>query len=166
MRVVIPACIAFLVGAAPVAAQNLQEYGTAGDWGILVDPAAGPGCLMQRMYDSGTLVQIGALPLRDGAFLAAYNAEWTQISEGEEGVVTLDFGDALFEGEVVGDIENDLPGGLAFFDNPDFVSEFAKRNTLKLSTKGGKGVEVDLRGSSNALNAVRACQDKQPTATN
>ncbi len=146
-------------------ASDLETWGEMGAWEILVDAAVGNGCLAQRVFEDGTLVQIGAEPARNGGFFAAYNAEWSDIENGATGVVNFDFGDARFAGDVVGKIDQDLPGGYAFFDNPNFVTEFGKRQSVKISGESSRLVEIDLTGSKRAIEAVLACQEEQPEPT-
>ena len=155
------AVIVCIVGTS-AAADELATWGESGKWQILIDPAAGNGCLAQRSFEDGTLVQIGAEPARSGGFFAAYNADWSDIEDGAVGVVNFDFGDAKFAGEATGRVAQDLPGGYAFFDNPNFVTEFGKRQTVKISGKSGREVEIDLTGSMKALGSVQACQKEQP----
>lgn len=158
------AALLSLICAAAASAEEPVQWGQTGDWTIWVDPTVGHGCYMARTYDDETVIRIGTVPARRGGFLAAHNANWTDIEEGGEGVLRIDFGDALFEGTVVGTVYDDLPGGYAFFDNPDFVNEFRKRNSLILiGRKSGYRVEIDLKGTSKGINAVLACQKEQPT---
>lgn len=146
-------------------ASELETWGKVGAWEILVDPTVGNGCLAQRAYEDGTLVQIGAVPAKNGGFFAAYNADWSDIQDGVSGTVKIDFGDALFAGDVVGRINQELPGGYAFFDNPNFVTEFGKRQSVNISGESGRLIEIDLTGSMNALDSVLACQKEQPEPT-
>ena len=155
------AALVFLAGTG-ASAQGVEPWGEAGGWDILVDRSTGNGCLAEKTFEDGTLVQIGTVPASEGGFFAAYNAEWTSIESGAIGVVNFDFGDARFAGEVVGKIYNDLPGGYAYFDNPNFVSEFAKRRTVKVSGESDRVIEVSLTGTTKAIEAVFACQDEQP----
>lgn len=147
----------------PVAgyAQPVSEYGRVGNWTVKIDPENGNGCFMERTYDSGTLVQIGVVPDREGAFFAAYNAAWRPNSASEVSTVLFDFGDSRFQGEVVAAVHDDLPGGYAFFDNPEFANEFAKRTTVRVEGASGKTEDLDLSGSHNGLEAVRKCQVEQ-----
>lgn len=154
--------VILMAAEAVTAAEEIKTWGESGDWSILVDPTVGNGCLAQRIFDDGTQVQIGAEPSRDGGFFAAYNAGWTNIEEGETGIVSFDFGDARFAGDVVGRLWDGLPGGYAFFDNPNFVTEFGKRNSVKISGEKGRLVEIDLSGTKRAIDAVLACQKEQP----
>ena len=148
--------------ASPVLSDDHVSWGEFGEWSVFVDPATGNGCYAQKAFEDGTLVQIGAEPARDGGFFAAYNADWDHIEADSAGTVKFDFGDALFAGDVVGRILNGLPGGYAFFDNPDFVNEFAKRRSVKVSGESDRLVEIDLNGTKQAIDSVLACQKKQP----
>lgn len=155
------ATLAFLAGAG-AHAQGVEPWGEAGGWNILVDRSTGNGCLAEKSFEDGTLVQIGVVPSSEGGYFAAYNAEWTNIENGATGVVNFDFGDARFAGEVVGQIHNDLPGGYAYFDNPNFVSEFAKRRAVKVFGENDRMIEINLTGTKKAIEAVLKCQDEQP----
>ncbi|WP_164659105.1 hypothetical protein [Tropicibacter sp. Alg240-R139] len=156
------ACFTVLSCAGALAQGGALSWGSSGDWEVLIDPDVGHGCFMQKAFDDGTLVQVGAVPDRQGGFFAALNAKWTEIEDGQEGVLTLDFGDAKFAGDALGVIRGGIPGGYAFFDNPKFVDEFGKRSLVTVTGKGGQSVEIDLKGSQKAIVAVRACQDEQP----
>jgi len=73
------------------AAEELVSWGTSGEWTILVDPAVGNGCLMQKQFEDGTLVQFGTVPDRKGGFVAVYNPDWTGIEDGVTGTVKFEF---------------------------------------------------------------------------
>ena len=109
------ACFGILSCGAALAQDGFTSWGNSGDWDIMVDPEVGYGCFMQKSFDDGTVVQVGAVPDRQGGFFAALNAAWTEITDGQEGVLTFDFGDAKFAGDALGVIRNGVPGGYAFF---------------------------------------------------
>lgn len=142
--------------------QELATWGTSADWTILVDPAAGNGCLMEKKFDDGTLVQFGTVPNRSGGFFAAYNADWTDIEDGTTGTVKFEFPKIRFTGDVVGVARDGRFGGYAFFDNPNVTLEFAKNNDMTVIGELGRTIEVNLKGTSNAIKAVKACQAEQP----
>lgn len=146
-------------------ATGMEQWGEEGDWAILVDAEKGNGCLASRLYDTGLIVEIGMAPKQAGAFFAAYNPEWTSIVDGATGVVNFDFGDDQFAGEVLGVNRNGVPGGYAFFDNPEFATEFVKRTEVTVWGESEKKFLVDLSGSGKAVAAVKACQAAQPNPT-
>lgn len=116
---------------------------------------------MESLLDDGTLVQFGIAPDRNGGFFAAYNANWTDIAEGQVGALLFDFGPTIFGGEFVGRVENGRPGGYAFFNNPEFVKEFGKRNAVSVKDQNAGTLDFKLTGTMKAINAVRNCDAEQ-----
>ncbi|MDJ0859804.1 MAG: hypothetical protein QNJ03_12030, partial [Dinoroseobacter sp.] len=102
----------------PVAAET---WGSAGDWAIKLREGPVNTCYATRELQDGSRVEIGFAPDRGRGYFAIYNADWTHIQDGQDGVVEFDFGNARFAGESVGRIENGFPGGYAAFNNPAFV---------------------------------------------
>ncbi len=153
---------AILLSSSLACAAGLEPWGEAGEWSILIDAENGDGCLANRHFESGLIVEIGMDPALGGAFFAAYNPEWTSIVDGAIGEVNFDFGDDQFAGEVVGVHRNGVPGGYAFFDNPEFATEFVKRTEVTIWGEREEKFLVDLSGSSKAVAAVLSCQAEQP----
>jgi len=143
-------------------AEDLVSWGGSGGWAILIDKVVGNGCLMEKHFEDGTHVQIGAVPNRDGGFFAAYNPAWTDIEDGAVGTVKFDFPDIVFSGEVVSVAKDGLYGGYAFFDNPNVPMEFAARNSMTIIGTRGRTIEITLEGTAKAIQAVEACQAEQP----
>ncbi|MEX0283718.1 MAG: hypothetical protein AB3N23_03820 [Paracoccaceae bacterium] len=157
------AIVLFLVFAwSPANAQSVVKWGEEGDWKIFVNPDIGNGCYAEKQFPDGVLVQIGAEPLRAGGFFAAYHADWTDIEQGASGTLFFDFGSEKFAGDGEGRMLGELRGGHAFFDNPNFVTEFAGRNSVKISGDSNREFEIDLGGTSRAIKAVQSCQSEQP----
>lgn len=158
----ISAC-AVLASVQTIQAQTThKKWGDAGVWAILIDPEVGNGCYMENTFDDGTLVQVGFVPDRNGGFFAAYNSAWATIEDGVIGTVQFDFGNSLFGGDYVGVANADLFGGYAFFNNPEFINEFGKRNTVSIKGDRGTTLDISLKGTSRAINAVRSCHAEQP----
>jgi len=149
----------------PLAAQDqlpaLPQWGTAGDWIIRIDPAVGNGCLADRNFPDGTLLQIGALPERGGGFFGVYNIIWTQIRDGQTGDVDFTFPDGQFAGRGVGDHRGYLQGGQVFFDNENFLDELSRAQEVTVTGRGEGSVTIDLTGSAKAIEALRSCQAEQ-----
>lgn len=143
-------------------AEDLVTWGTSGEWAILIDSATGNGCLMEKRFHDGTLVQFGTVPNRNGEFFAVYNTDWTDIEDGVAGTVKFEFPKIRFVGDVVGVAKDGRFGGYAFFDNPNVTLEFAKNNNMTIIGELGRKIEVSLKGTSNAIKAVKACQIEQP----
>jgi hypothetical protein len=156
-----PSIVAALSCATTIFAQELTMWSDAGNWQIFVDPASGNGCLMQTELADNTRVRIGAVPIREGGFIAVLNKEWQDIDEGATAVLTLDFDGEIFAGDAEAITNGEWRGGYAFFNNPEFVEGIAKRRTLVVSGEGDREVTIDLTGTANAVNAVLDCQKKQ-----
>lgn len=155
--------LALCIGTQAVHAQTThKKWGDSGAWAILVDPDVGNGCYMENSFDDGTLVQVGFVPNRDGGFVALYNAAWSNIEEGVVGKVQFDFGKSLFGGDYVGVVKADLFGGYAFFNNPEFVSELGRRDDVAIKGDKGETIDISLKGTARAINAVRKCHAEQP----
>ena len=142
-------------------AQELTKWSDSGNWEILVDPAVGNGCLMQSYLADDTLVRIGAVPSREGGFIAVMNKAWQDIEEGATAVLNFDFDGDLFAGDAEAIIEGEMRGGYAFFNNPEFVQGISKWKTLVVSGAGDREVTIDLTGTMVAVNATLDCQKKQ-----
>lgn len=155
-------CLSLLLPTAPLA-QTHPEFAKIGDWTVRTNPTNGNGCYMEKSFDSGTLVQIGVVPDENGAFFAAYNAALDGVEEGAEGTVLFDFGDSRFQGAAKGAFLNGVPGGYAFFDNPEFAREFGKRTKVLVQGGAGRSEEIDLTGSMKGLRSIQACRDKFET---
>ncbi len=142
--------------------QEIENWSTSGEWAILIDPSTGNGCLMEKHFDDGTLVQFGFAPHRNGGFFAAYNPEWTDIEDGSTGTVKFEFPKIRFIGDALGVARDGQFGGYAFFDNPNVTKEFARNNDMTIIGELGRKIEVNLKGTLNAIKAVKTCQAEQP----
>lgn len=143
------------------AAQERAPWGAAGDWLILVDPAVGGGCLMQKDFDDGLRVEFGYLPERNGGFFAAMSADWTSIEPGTGGIVKFITDQAKFAGDVEMIEQEGRRGGWAFFNNPNLTTEMAARRSITVIGPKGGTIEVDLSGTSRAIEAMKDCQAAQ-----
>jgi hypothetical protein len=156
--------------AAPAFAQdetpNLPHWGTVGEWAVRIDPSHGNGCLIERNFPDGTLVQIGAMPVKDGAYMGAWNIIWTEIRDGQKGDVEFSFSSGAsntgnFSGEMIGTHRGYLQGGEVFFNKEAFLDELATSREVTITGRGGATVMIDLAGTAAGIAAVRQCQSEQ-----
>lgn len=138
------------------------KWGEMAPWVIMINPDVGNGCYMENTFEDGTTVQVGFVPDRNGGFFAAYNAAWTNVEDGATGTVEFDFEKSLFRGEYVGVANDEKFGGYAFFNNPEFIKEFGKRNTVVIKGDKGNAFDISLKGTTKAINAARNCDAEQP----
>lgn len=161
-----PAKFASVIGltlllASPLSARDFIEWTDIGDWKILVDIDTGNGCYMQKDYEDGSRVELGVLPEREGAFVAVLNKDWSDLEAGTTGTLNFDIDGELFAGDADVIVDGDWYGGSAFFNNPEFVTDFGKKNSLTVSGDGGRSVTINLKGTSRAINEVKECQKAQ-----
>ncbi|MDE0591530.1 hypothetical protein OU789_16445 [Halocynthiibacter sp. C4] len=154
---------AFFAGQ-PALASDYTEYGTSGDWSVLIDAEKGNGCFVQKEFEDGTLIQMGYWPSREGGFFGAYNAAWAAdrtAEDGDKAMVKFDFPDKRFKGESEAHTLDGTPGAFVFFDNPNVPDEIAKNTEMAIQTENRPDIPVNLKGTSNAIKAARECQAKQ-----
>ncbi len=157
----IAAILLLLMSGAALAAED-EVWETVGAWTVRINSDDVSRCFATRVMEDGSEVQIGTEPTLDGGYFAIYNPAWTHIEDGAEGTVEFNFASSRFGGDAVGRIKNGVPGGYVFFDNPAFVQEFAKRQSVKVSGTRGAAFEMDLTGTATAIRTILACQDAQP----
>lgn len=150
----------FWLPAKSEASEHLH-WGESGDWVIRIDPSNGNGCYMEKLFEEGTLVRVGVTPVDDGAYFSAYNPDWPRDESDAEEIVLFDFGDSRFQGASTRQMLDGIPGGYAFFDNPAFVQEFGKRQSVSVGEPGGEMEVLDLTGSFHAIQVVEKCQSEQ-----
>ena len=143
------------------AAATAEVWKDVGNWTVMTSAETEIGCYARRMMDDGSEVQIGVMPDLQKGFFAIYNSAWTHIEDDAVGFVEFNFGNARFGGDSVGKFQNGVPGGYALFDNPAFVDAFAKGNDVEVIGSGGAVFNMDLNGTSKAVNEIRACQAAQ-----
>ncbi|MDW4551445.1 hypothetical protein R5H32_19020 [Defluviimonas sp. D31] len=152
---------ALFCATAALAANGLTNWGESGQWSVLVDPDSGNGCLIQKDFSDGLRIRFGNLPLLSGGFFAALSRDWSDLEAGTTGTVRFLTGEAKFAGEAEFLEEDGWYGGSAFFNNPNFVTEMAKRRSITVIGPSGGTFEVDLAGSSKAIDLMQECQEAQ-----
>ncbi len=84
MKRVSLAAVALIAAAGAASAQQLEQWGTAGGWDVMIDPSLGDGCLIQAAYTDGSVVRIGFDRVQGNGYVTAFNAAWGDIEEGAE----------------------------------------------------------------------------------
>jgi len=98
-------------------AQQLEQWGTAGGWDVMIDPSMGDGCLIQAEYTDGSVVRIGFDRNVGEGYVTAFNMEWGDIIEGEQYGILFDLDGAEYDAVATGIYLNDVPGADIYFDN-------------------------------------------------
>ncbi len=151
-----------LVATAPaVQAEELVEWKTVGEWQVVIDKTTGNGCMMQKVYENGFLLQFGLLPQREEAYFAAYREDWTDIEYGKKVEMEFAFDDNAYEGPVTGYVAKPWHGGYAEVNNPEMMYDFAKKYNLKVTGHQGREFELSLDGTLKGVEELIACQKAQ-----
>lgn len=140
--------------------QELQYWGEAGGWDVMVDPSLGDGCLIQAAYNDGSVVRIGFDRTQGNGYVTAFNEAWEGIEEGVTYPIAFDLDGQEYDGEATGMYLEDVPGADIAFSNPDFLFDLAQKYTMTLYNEHGEVMAIDLEGSYLGLEATIACQEE------
>ena len=155
------AALALSMGASAATAQEMEYWGSAGGWDVMIDPSLGWGCLIQAEYSDGSLVRIGFDRNEEMGYVTAFNMAWGDIEEGEEYDILFALDGEEYEGVATGIWLGDVPGADVYFDNPDFMFDIAKKYTRTLYNENGEVMAIDLEGSYVGLEAAIECQEEE-----
>jgi CHAT domain-containing protein len=148
----------------PQAAVNSDVYPrTLGNWTIDYD-AENRICLASSVSANGTSYHIG-MAAKDGDWFFSFtNPDWKAIEEGRvyQNIDYVFDRRKGFNGESTGISNGLLIDGL----NEEFVQHFARANKLAVHLDKNPVDEIGLRGTKNAVSAIRHCtkqaQKQQP----
>ncbi len=157
----IACALSLTLSAAPAVAQGLKDFGFTDGWNIMIDPALGNGCLIQRVVSQDSVVRIGYDAAGNRGYVTVFDRKWGQIKDGESYPVTFDLDGETFQATAKGFYLNKIPGAGIFFKDRSFVEAIAKRKVMSISGQQGKVMDIDLTGSANALKHARDCQAQQ-----
>jgi len=141
-------------------AQQLEPWGTAGGWDIMIDPSLGNGCLIQAEYQDGSVIRIGFDRNEGMGYLTAFNEEWGEIEEGADYGILFDLDGEEYEAVATGIYLNGVPGADIYFDNPDFLFDIAAKYTMRIYNENGLVTAIDLGGTMVGLEGAMECQDE------
>lgn len=141
-------------------AQELEQWGTAGGWDVMIDPSLGDGCLIQAEYQDGSVVRIGFDRNEGSGYITAFNGNWGDIEEGASYPILFDLDGQEYNGEAKGIYLNGVPGADIYFTNSDFLFDIAQKYTMTLYNSNGEVMAIDLDGTYVGLEAVLECQDE------
>ena len=160
-RIGIALAIAALA-ATDAAAQAPKKYGSEAGWDIFIKENMGPGCLVAKKISAEAQVEmgIGATGEKKG-YIALYTKKDAAVSAGEKVSVIFDVDGQKFSGEATGQQIEGMDGAFVWVNNPDFIYDLAKKNSLTITPAGRDPIVLSLKGTDAAFMALRACQDAQ-----
>lgn len=148
--------------AAGAAAQPIEKVGEAAGWEIAVNANMGPGCLVTKTVDH-LQVQLGinALAAEKTGYMAVFTRADVPVAQGEVVPVAFEVGGKSYEGVAFGERMEGFHGAWVPVNNPEFVYELAKQETMSIAVADLAPVEVSLAGTDAAFQAMRECQEAQ-----
>ena len=160
MTAAVLAASAFVVTAA--SANAFKKLEMVGDWQVAINENMGPGCLIAQEYpDVNAQVQMGidATSAERTGYMAIYVKGADAVAEGEIIPAKFDVDGEIFEGTFVGQKDKGYDGAWVPVNNTKFVYDLAAKQTLTIDYREGYKVIVDLTGTADAFEAMRACQE-------
>jgi hypothetical protein len=128
---------------------------------IRQDPDKDRACLTRATLSDGTIVRSGLEDKGKKGFLATFNPAWKDFKLDENYPVACTLADASFGGDAGGKEVNGVPGAQVSCENVNSLVDLAQKKVLRFFDPGAKVGTCDLKGSDEAIRAVRACQAAQ-----
>jgi hypothetical protein len=154
-------CVAAVNVAPVMAASDAIRWGKVAGWDILIDPTLGNGCFIFTTYDGGTALRLGFSPDDGEAYLMVGNLKWGSIEHGKTYSVDLRMDrDTPWHATATGVDFDGVPLLMATTDDPDFLYDFAKKNSLQVTYRGTVVATLSLRGTYAAITEMVRCQDQ------
>ena len=148
--------------AANATAQTVKKYGSEAGWDIFIKDNMGPGCLLAKKVGTEGQVEMGISATGDRkGYIALYTKKDAAVSSGEKVSVIFDVDGQKFSGEATGQQIEGMDGAFIWVNNPDFIYDLAKKNSLTITPTGRDPIVLSLKGTDAAFMALRACQDAQ-----
>ena len=122
----------------------------------MVNENMGPGCLIAKKGD-GMQVQLGVDATSAKQTGAVFTKADVNVSAGEQAPVSFEVGVKTFKGEAFGEEMEGFRGAFVPVNNPAFVYDLAKQETMKITVEGLDPINVNLAGTDAAFAAMKAC---------
>ena len=152
--------LGFGFGLAPAAAADAVRWGKVAGWDILIDTTLGNGCFIFTIYDGGTALRLGFDPDEGDAYLMVGNQKWASIEHGKDYDIEIRMDrDAPWEATATGVDFDGLPLLMASTDQPNFLIDFMKKNTLEVRYLNKSIATLSLKGTFAAVGEMLKCQD-------
>lgn len=147
---------------ATTAAAEFTSYGAVEGWDVYVDTAKGT-CLIERADESG-VVQMGLTADHSVGYLGVFTKTDIGIKTGEKSDIFVDIDGTLYSSTSTGmngNITAGYQGGYILADNPQFISDLAKKYTMTVFPETVGAFVVDLKGTYKAMEMGRKCNAEQ-----
>ena len=153
--------VAAVFGGWTASAQVFEKFGEEQGWSIFLNTETG-GCFMERPSTDGFVVQAGVSEAGAGfGYLALYTEAALDVDPGATRPVLVDLDGEQFVGTAMENKVGIYSGGYVVSDDPEFFKEFAQRQKMTIYPLDADAIEIDLAGTSAAMDATLACQTQQ-----
>ncbi|MDJ0628390.1 MAG: hypothetical protein QNJ44_09040 [Rhodobacter sp.] len=147
---------------APMAqAEDATFWKNVGDWEISIDPTISDGCYAVATWNGGTVLRIGRNPQEDNFYFLIGNDKWASLQPDEPYDIEIQFGSrAPWDVSANGLQFN--PGETVYLHaqstKMDFIREFQRALSMKISYNDNEIDNLKLTGSRRAWDEVENCQ--------
>ncbi len=171
-RPVLPLSLTLLLATALPAAAQDNVWGSFGDWDISIDPTIDNGCYALASWNGGTVLRIGRNPQLNNFYFLIGNPAWSTLQPEQSYDLAIQFGNRPIWDVSANGLQFN-PGEEVYLhaqsDKMEFIREFQKALSMKISFDGAEIDNLKLTGSSRAWTEVEKCQkemDTRPEPTN
>lgn len=140
-------------------AEAFLKFGEVDGWKVYIDDTK-KSCLIERMDEAGTVVQMGLTEDRGVGYLGVFTTAETGIKAGDKDNVIVLIGENLYKGigtGMRGNITGGYSGGYITSDDPRFVEDIANQREMIVFPESRYAFVVDLTGTKKALELARKC---------
>jgi len=152
------------ISATAVAAETFTKYGAVEGWNVFVDNEKGT-CLIERVDGSGNIVQMGLTKADHSiGYLGVFTKADLGIKKGKKEDIFVDIDGTLYSSTstgLKGNITEGYQGGYIRANNPQFISDLAKKYTMTVFPETEGMFVVDLKGTYKAMEMGRKCNAEQ-----
>ncbi len=142
---------------------EFKAYGEVEGWRVIADVDRG-SCLIEKADDSG-VVQMGLTKDHEFGYLGVFSANETAVKKGAKQEIFIDIDGKLYSADATGmkgNITEGYSGGYLLANNPNFISDLAKKHTMTVFPETSAMFKVDLKGTYKAMEMARKCNTEQP----
>lgn len=149
--------------AVPPGSDGFTKYGSVEGWNIFIDNERG-SCLIEKIDEAGNVVQMGLTKDHEFGYVGVFTKADLGIKKGKKEKIYLDLDGNLYWStatDMKGNITEGYQGGYILANNPDFISDLAKKHVMTVFPKKEAAFTVDLTGTYKAIAEARKCNAEQ-----
>jgi hypothetical protein len=148
--------------ALPSSTDTFTPYGPFGGWNVFVNETR-KTCFAERAGET-SVMQMGLTEPAIFAYLGVFTLAPTEAESGRVEQIELMIGDRRFVGEVTqasGNIPGGYSGGYIVSSDLGLIEALAAAPSMTATVGTRPPLDIDLTGTSAAIDAVRACNAAQ-----